>query len=241
MEAQASLFVRSHPSKSAAPKTKVKYKIAAKHSSPSNKTTHTQDRDEDATASLDPGDSFCHQSPPGQVGRARGGQSSCHSYSRTGRGQSAPPEDDEWEEPGRQMLANHVFLGGKESHQRLDMGQQEHEESEDNMNQEEPQVRVRRTLRVRIKKSKPILGIAIEGGFNVSGQLLPRILFVHVSIHDANLASLLCPFVGLRDLVVTRQTHSPKRHTYFTYFNPLFFSIYIYLPFSLLLKEGELI
>lgn len=43
-------------------------------------------------------------------------------------------------------------------------------------------LQVRRTLRVKIKKSKPILGIAIEGGFNVSGQLLPRIVCVHVSI-----------------------------------------------------------
>lgn len=44
-----------------------------------------------------------------------------------------------------------------------------------------PNLQVRRTLRVKIKKSKPILGIAIEGGFNVSGQLLPRIVCVHVS------------------------------------------------------------
>lgn len=42
-------------------------------------------------------------------------------------------------------------------------------------------VRLRRTIPVKIKKSKPILGIAIEGGFNVSGQLLPRIVCVHVS------------------------------------------------------------
>lgn len=47
-----------------------------------------------------------------------------------------------------------------------------------------PNLQVRRTLRVRIKKSKPILGIAIEGGFNVSGQLLPRIVCVHVSRFD---------------------------------------------------------
>lgn len=39
--------------------------------------------------------------------------------------------------------------------------------------------RIRRTLKVKIKKSKPILGIAIEGGYNVSGQLLPRIVCVH--------------------------------------------------------------
>lgn len=43
-------------------------------------------------------------------------------------------------------------------------------------------LQVRRTLRVSVRKSKPILGIAIEGGFNVSGQLLPRIVCVHVSI-----------------------------------------------------------
>lgn len=42
-------------------------------------------------------------------------------------------------------------------------------------------LQVRRKLRVKIRKSKPILGIAIEGGFNVSGQLLPRIVCVHVS------------------------------------------------------------
>lgn len=47
--------------------------------------------------------------------------------------------------------------------------------------QRKPNLQVRRTLRVKIKKSKPILGIAIEGGFNVSGQLLPRIVCVHVS------------------------------------------------------------
>lgn len=40
---------------------------------------------------------------------------------------------------------------------------------------------VRRTLQVKIKKSRPILGIAIEGGVNVSGQLVPRIVCVHVS------------------------------------------------------------
>lgn len=44
-------------------------------------------------------------------------------------------------------------------------------------------LQVRRTLRVKIKKSKPILGIAIEGGYNVSGQSLPRIVCVHVSSH----------------------------------------------------------
>lgn len=49
-------------------------------------------------------------------------------------------------------------------------------------NRRRPNLQVRRTLRVKIKKSKPILGIAIEGGFNVSGQLLPRIVCVHVSI-----------------------------------------------------------
>lgn len=43
-------------------------------------------------------------------------------------------------------------------------------------------LQVRRTLRVKIRKNKPILGIAIEGGFNVSGQLLPRIVCVHVSL-----------------------------------------------------------
>lgn len=48
-----------------------------------------------------------------------------------------------------------------------------------------PGLKVRRTLSVKIKKSKPILGIAIEGGFEVSGQLLPRILFVHVSKLDS--------------------------------------------------------
>lgn len=42
-------------------------------------------------------------------------------------------------------------------------------------------LQVRRTLRVKVRKSKPILGIAIEGGFNVSGQLIPRIVCVHVS------------------------------------------------------------
>lgn len=48
-------------------------------------------------------------------------------------------------------------------------------------------LQVRRKLRVKIRKSKPILGIAIEGGFNVSGQLLPRIVCVHVSTRQAPL------------------------------------------------------
>lgn len=53
-----------------------------------------------------------------------------------------------------------------------------------------PNLQVRRTLRVKIKKSKPILGIAIEGGFNVSGQLLPRIVCVHVSSSSSSLFRL---------------------------------------------------
>jgi hypothetical protein len=46
-------------------------------------------------------------------------------------------------------------------------------------------LQVRRTLRVKVRKSRPILGIAIEGGFNVSGQLIPRIVCVHVSSRPA--------------------------------------------------------
>jgi hypothetical protein len=36
--------------------------------------------------------------------------------------------------------------------------------------------------RVKVKKSKPILGIAIEGGTNVTSQNQPRIISIHVSI-----------------------------------------------------------
>lgn len=54
------------------------------------------------------------------------------------------------------------------------------------------ELKVRRTLRVKIKKRRPILGIAIEGGFNVSGQLLPRIVCVHVSTCFIQLRPLFC-------------------------------------------------
>lgn len=59
-----------------------------------------------------------------------------------------------------------------------------------------PELQVRRTLRVKIKKSKPILGIAIEGGFNVSGQLLPRIVCVHVSTRANTWIEFHKPFAG---------------------------------------------
>lgn len=36
--------------------------------------------------------------------------------------------------------------------------------------------------RVRLRKCKPVLGIAIEGGANVGGQSTPRVVCVHVSI-----------------------------------------------------------
>lgn len=54
-----------------------------------------------------------------------------------------------------------------------------------------PKLQVRRTLRVKIKKNRPILGIAIEGGVNVSGQLLPRIVCVHVSSYILGRFALL--------------------------------------------------
>lgn len=58
-----------------------------------------------------------------------------------------------------------------------------HRHTQSGGSKKKPNLLVRRTLRVKIKKSKPILGIAIEGGFNVSGQLLPRVVCVHVSSH----------------------------------------------------------
>lgn len=63
-------------------------------------------------------------------------------------------------------------------------GHQMREEASEFVHQQrhaKTRVRVRRTLKVKIRKTKPMLGIAIEGGYNVSGQLLPRIVCVHVS------------------------------------------------------------
>ena len=37
-------------------------------------------------------------------------------------------------------------------------------------------------LRVTVKKSRPILGIAIEGGCDVNNQPQPRIISIHVSL-----------------------------------------------------------
>ena len=45
-------------------------------------------------------------------------------------------------------------------------------------------------IHVTVKKTKPILGIAIEGGANTKHPL-PRIINIHVSIHTNTLYSLL--------------------------------------------------
>lgn len=79
------------------------------------------------------------------------------------------------------------------------------EEASEFVNQQrglKTKVRVRRTLKVKIRKTKPMLGIAIEGGYNVSGQLLPRIVCVHVSV---DIILLLCICIEMYSIFMFKQ------------------------------------
>lgn len=104
-------------------------------------------------------------------------------HNQSGRNSSCPSggggvQNGSGNESGKPSSCNAATTGHK---RRLNQQQDYPTNNGKNQHKAKSTLQVRRTLRVKIRKTKPILGIAIEGGFNVSGQLLPRVVCVHVS------------------------------------------------------------